>query len=358
METQTDLVTLSHLFDYNLKITDADLAFARSETAENQVVISATVHNDSDKAVRDVRVDFYRRDPQIGGLVWFNSLFVQEPIPGNTYTTVAANYDPWFRPEDIYVNVSASGIVESNELDNWARLLGIGADLELVQTEVRLGQNGAAILRSVIRNNGYSDVYDGALVYTVDSAPQPLAQDTLSVSAGGTITVITPVDLTTLPAGVHAMTATVGLANTTEFTNADNQFAVSLSVLPDLVLAVETMAGHEITQTPVTISATVRNVGAAPSAAAPVRFYSAGVLTNDYLLRSEQVAGVSSDGVQTLAIQLSGPFCQLYAMIDPDNTLDELSKVNNVAAISQPAEDCAQQPGPTNWVYLPTIIRE
>jgi len=357
VETQTDLVTLSHLFDYNLKITDADLSFARSETAENQVMISATVHNDSDKAVRNVRVDFYRRDPQING-VWFDSAFISDPMPGNTHTTVTANYAPWFMPEDIYVTVWASSFVESNELDNQARLLGIGADLELMGTEVAYGQKGTAILRSVIRNNGYSDVYDGALVYTVDSAPQPLAQDTLSVSAGGTITVITPVDLTTLPAGVHAMTATVGLANTTEFTNADNQFAVSLYVLPDLVLAVETMAGHEITQTAVTISATVRNVGAAPSAAVPVRFYSAGVLTNDYLLRSEQVAGVSSDGVQTLAIQLSGPFCQLYAMIDPDNTLDELSKVNNVAAISQPAEDCAQQPGPTNWVYLPTIIRE
>jgi hypothetical protein len=357
VERQTDLVTLSHLFDYNLKITDADLAFARSETAENQVVISATVHNDSDKAVRNVRVDFYRGDPAING-VWFDSAFISDPMPGNTHTTVTANYAPWFMPEDIYVTISASSFVESNELDNRARLLGIGADLELVGTEVAYGPNGTASLRSVIRNNGYSDVYEGALVYTLDGAPQPLAQQSVSVTAGETTTVTTALDLTPLPAGVHPMTATVGLTHTTEFTSADNQIVTSLYVLPDLALAVETVAGHEITQTAVTISATVRNIGAAPSVAVPVRFYSAGVLTNDYLLGSEQLASVSADGVHTLTIQVSGPLCQLYAVIDPDNTLDELSRANNVAAILQPAEDCDPQPAPTQRIYLPAINTE
>jgi hypothetical protein len=351
VETQTDLVTLSHTFLHNLKISDADLAFARSETAENQVVISATVHNDSDRAAHNVVVHFYRGDPASGG-VWFGTGFVPDPMPGNTQTTVAATYTPWFTPpEDIYVVVSASGVVESNELDNQARLLGIGADLELVQLDVTYGQNGGATLRSTIRNNGYSDVYDGALVYSVEGLTEPLAQQTFSVAAGQTTRATLWVDLTLLPPGVYQMAATVGVTHTNEFTRADNQIGATLAVLPDLALALEPPVGSAL-------NVTVRNIGAAPSAAVPVRFYSAGGFAEQHLLHSDQVGQLAPGGTQTLTVQWSDQLCQLYAVIDPDNLLDEQSKANNVAANLQLAEACAPQIVSDYKIYLPSIRSE
>ena len=351
VETQTDLVTLSHTFLHNLKISDADLAFARSETAENQVVISATVHNDSDRAAHNVVVHFYRGDPASGG-VWFGTGFVPDPMPGNTQTTVAATYTPWFTPpEDIYVVVSASGVVESTELDNQARLLGIGADLELVQLDVTYGQNGGATLRSTIRNNGYSDVYDGALVYSVEGLTEPLAQQTFSVAAGQTTRATLWVDLTLLPSGVYPMAATVGVTRTNEFTRADNQIGATLAVLPDLALALEPPVGS-------VLNVTVRNIGAAPSAAVPVRFYSAGGFAEQHLLHSDQVGQLAPGGTQTLTVQWSDQLCQLYAVIDPDNLLDEQSKANNVAANLQLAEACAPQIVSDYKIYLPSIRSE
>ena len=354
VETQTDLVTLSHSFVHNLTITDADLSFARSETVDSQVVISATVHNDSDKAVRNVRLDFYRGDPEINGR-WFNSAFVQDPMPGNSHATVAVDYSPSFMPEDIYVTVSAGGIVESNEQDNKARLVGIGADLEIVQTEVEYGQNRSAILRSVIRNNGYSDVYDGALVYAIEDLPQPLAQESISVLAGAAVTISTPLTLTSLQPGVYVVNASVGLTNTTEFTSADNLRTASLYVLPDLAVSLETIPAGSLNQATVAVSVTVRNVGAAPSGEVPVRFYSAGDFANESQLHTEQVAGLPPSGIYTKNIQLMGPLCRLYVVVDPANQVDELSTANNIAALLQPGEECTPQSGPTHVIHLPVI---
>ncbi|MBI1297784.1 hypothetical protein GC175_22845 [bacterium] len=354
VETQTDLVTLSHTFVHNLAITDADLAFARSEAVDGQVVISATVHNDSDKAVRNVRLDFYRGDPEINGQ-WFNSAFVQNPMPGNSHATVAVSYVPRFTPEDIYVTVSAGGTVESNDQDNKARLLGIGADLEIVQTEVEYTQNRSAIVHSVIRNNGYSDVYDGTLVYAIEGLPQPLAQESISVLADAAVTVATTLDLSGLQPGVYTVNATAGLTNTSEFTSADNLRTASLYVLPDLAVTLETVEGGTLNQATVAVSVTVRNIGAAPSGDVPVHLYSAGDFANGSQIHAEQVAGLPPSGVYTRNIQLVGPLCQIYVVVDPANQVDELSTANNIAALLTPAEACTPQSGPTNVIHLPMI---
>lgn len=354
VETRTDLVTLSHFFVPNLKVTDADLAFARSETVEGQVVISATIHNDSDRAIRNVRVDFYQGDPESSGQ-WISADFLWDPIPGNGEATSTTSFVPGFLPEDFYVIVSAGGIVESDEMDNKARIPGVGADLEVVQTEVVYGQDGRATLRTSIRNNGYSDVYDGLLVYTLRGESQPVAQESLSVSAGKISTVATPVDLTGLPSGVHSLMATAGLTDSSEFTTDDNVAVASLSVLPDLAIGMETLPDNGLGHTTVSISATIHNAGAVLSAPVLLHIYSAGDFSTGSLLHTASIPSLLPRSAHHIAIQVPGPRCQLYLFVDPADTQDEVRRANNIAAILQPTEDCAPPPTPTNAIHLPMI---
>lgn len=354
VETRTDLVTLSHLFVPNLKITDADLAFARSETVAGQVVISATVHNDSDKAVRNVRVNFYRGDPESGGQ-WFDTGYLWDPIPGNSEATVAIHHLPWFLPEDIFAIVSADGIVESNEQDNKAHIPGLGADLELVQTEVLYGADGRATLRSSIRNHGYSDVYDGLLDYTLRGESQPIAQESLSVPAGTAITVSTPVDLTKLGAGVYTLVATARVTNSSEFITDDNQAIAPLYILPDLAVTLEPAPGSSLAQATVGLSVTIRNVGAVPSAPLSLNIYRSGSLSGESLLRTEQIPAIPPGSAHQSLFQVTGPLCQAYVVVDPAGGQDEVSRANNIAALLEPTEACAPPPGPTNAIHLPMV---
>jgi hypothetical protein len=356
IEGQTDLVTLSHEFTRNLTLTDADLVLSDNHPLPGgTVVVSATVHNSGDLALDGVAVGFYDGDPAAGGSL-IGTVTLATPLAGGFTATLTTNYSV---PSNggahrLYaVADPANIIIEADETDNKASMAAFGPDLEIVASAVDYWGGTEVGLQTLIRNIGTSPAPTATLIYYHEALSGTLiVTDTVpTLAASEAITLTTPWNFGGLAAGSYSLVSIVNQIDFTETFTSNNISTLTLDVRPDLMVSPYYVWTTALTETAVSITATVYNVGAVPAQDVLVGFYQSESLDTGALLFTRTIPTLTPGSSVQLSGETSGPLnAGVYVMVDPNWVLTETTRVNNLAAVSAQGEN--------SKVYLPVIMKK
>jgi len=332
VEEQTDLYTLNHSLRSNL--TAESLAVSnQNPNPGSAVVLTATLANRGDRPLQNIDVAF-REDgsafatqtipgPLVAGQVFTVTTYYTVPTTGGA-RSLAVVADP------------NNLIIESDETDNATTLEAFGPDLSLAQAAVEYWGGNDVGLHTFIHNLGtttaptttlafYRDAFTGTLVVT-DTVP--------ALAAGSAVTLTTPWNFDVLPTGAYPLVA-VANHNQDDFpelTTENNAFDFTLDVRPDLMVTPYDLWTSPVTGTNVTLSATVYNVGPITATDVTVAFYRNPTLLDTTLLFTRTLPVLAPDGVALVTGVVSGPLaCGVYVLADPQQTLTEISRANNLA---------------------------
>jgi len=352
-EGQTDLLTLSHVFTRNLTLDSLAISTDHPTPGSN-VIITATLLNSGDLAVSNAGVAFYDGDPSAGGVL-IRNVTLPTTLAGGFTATLATTYTvPLTGGARILYAVAdpANAIPESSEADNTATLAAFGPDLEMANAGVDYWGGTDVGLITLIRNIGTTDAPTATLAFYRDAITGTLvATDTVpSLAAGQSITLTTPWNFGTLGMGTYPLVAIANRTGFTETFTANNAFRLTLDVLPDLAVSPYYLWTTSPTATTVLITATLYNFGPITATNVEVGFYGDDRLSENSPLFTRTVTLLPPAGSATLTGQIAGPVeCTLYAYIDPNHLITELTRSNNLAGISYR--------GLCQRVYLPLILR-
>ena len=159
----------------------------------------------------------------------------------------------------------ANRSVEQDEVDNLARRVALGPDLEVVHAYVEPWSGSLVGVITEVRNTGTTTSPAGTIRIRRDALNGPVVTtDTLpAIEPGESTTVITPWDYTSLAAGTYSLIAEVSYEGLE--TNTDNTgLTFAFDVAPDLMVSADyielTTARATIVRTTV-ITTTVNNMG-------------------------------------------------------------------------------------------------
>ena len=199
-------------------------------------------------------------------------------------------------------------------------------------------------LSALVRNTGTVDARDVVVAF-YDGDPAhggvQIARQTLALLPAATATTVSTVWPGLRGAADKVLFVSVDPDNTiAEFSEADNSTFRVLTVLslPDLAIdpaAVHLTPGFPTLGATVQIAAQVTNLGAQPASDVVVRAFAGDPATGGVQIGTDQRVSVAGGGVAVAPFTwtLSGieTLRTLVIVVDPDNTLEEVSKLNNVA---------------------------
>ena len=212
VEGQTDLMTLSKTFERNLTITNTQLTLSNDQPHAGDVVrLSATISNTGDLPVSPVSVQFFDGNPTSGGTALGTATGTQ-PLAGGTATTFSIDYTVPSNggAREIYAVVDPTAVItESNEADNTAWLRAFGPDLTVTTTEVEPWTGTLVGLTSVLQNNGTTAAPPSTLTYLRETTTGSVlvSEPVPALAVGEVITLTTPFDYGSLPAGDYTTLA-------------------------------------------------------------------------------------------------------------------------------------------------------
>lgn len=354
VEGQTDLMTLSKAFARNLTITDQQLSISNEHPSAGAVVrLSATVTNTGDLPLSSLGVQFFDGNPASGGTSIGTAILPNQLAAGYT-ATLAIDYivpgDGGAR--EIYAIADPSGSIgEINETDNVARQAAFGPNLEVVYAEAEPWAGSTVGLRSIIRNTGTTTSPPSTLTYLRESAAgATLATEPVpAIAAGDVITLTTPFDYGSLSAGSYTLLASVNRNDFVETFKENNVYTTTLAVQPDLLVPADDVILTSSTGSASVITATIYNNGSITATNATIGVYRRGTLDQAALLFTRSLPDLPPGGSAVITGTVNGQFgCGLFVAANPDQTLAEMTYVNNLASAITAGGYCA------NFVYTPT----
>ena len=207
-------------------------------------------------------------------------------------------------------------------------------------------------LSALVRNTGTVDARDVVVAF-YDGDPAhggvQIARQTLALLPAATATAVSTVWPGLPGAADKVIFVSVDPDNTiAEFSEADNSTFRVLTVLslPDLAIdpaAIRLTPGFPTRGATVQIEAQITNLGAQAASDVVVRAFAGDPATGGVQIGTDQRVSVAGGGVAVAPFTwtLSGTetIRTLVIVVDPDNTLDEASKLNNVAQKRLAAQD-------------------
>jgi PKD repeat protein len=337
-EDQTDLMTLAHVFNRNLTLHDGDLAVSDAYPAPGDtVVLSATVGNSGDLALDDVSVTFYRGNPTTGGTL-IAAPTLSRPLAAGFTETLTTSYTlpvSGTVPPIYALADPANAISEVNESDNTTNLEAFGPDLEISDAGVDYWGGKDVGLKTAIRNLGASAAPTSTVGFYRDALTGTLiATDTVpTLAAGEGVTLTTPWNFGALSEGVYPLVAIVNRDDFTETVAINNVYTFTLDVRSDLMVNPNYLWTTPLTATEHHITVTVFNVGPVTATDVSVAFYRNPVLLDTTLLFTRTLPELGPAQTAVITQSLLNPVsCGVYVLVDPNNTLTETTRTNNLAS--------------------------
>ena len=342
VEGETDVYTLKHSLRAN--VAAESLALADEYPAPGStVLLTATLANRGDRPLQDVGVAF-REDGSA-----FVTQTVSGPLVAGQVVTVTALYTTAagggarqlafvVDPDDL--------IVESDETDNRVELAAFGPDLEIAWATIEYWGGNQVGLATHIHNLGTTAAPTTTLAFYRDALTGTLAvTDTVpALDAGALVTLTTPWDLGALPEGAYPLVAVVNhnQADFGETVTANNSFTVTLDVYPDLLVSAYDVWTTPLTGPAVALTATVHNVGPITATDVTVAFYRNPALLETTLLLTQTLPLLAPNDAAAVSGVVSGPLaCGVYVLADPQQTLTETTRANNLAGVLAAESVCA-----------------
>lgn len=338
VEGQTDLMVLAHTFGKNVSLTDLNISDEHPAPGAT-VVLSATLKNTGDQALDGTTVNFYDGDPSAGGALIGSAQWPTPLVAGATATlTTTYNVPTTGGARLLYAVADPAGTVtESDESDNKASRAAFGPDLEIAAAKVDYWGDRNVGLITQIRNHGtvaspattlrfYQDTITGTLV-TSDNVPALLA--------GQAITLTTPWNYGSLGAGTHRLVAIVNLSDFQEIFSDNNSRDLKLDNRADLMVSSAYLWTTSRTEPTVAITTTVFNTGPVEAHDVTVGFYRDERLDYRSLIFTRTLTLMPAGGAIQVNGTASGPLpCGVYVVVDPEQRLNEVSREDNLAAIT------------------------
>jgi len=353
----TRIVVVERATQRNLRIEDASFTITPPNPSAGELITFQLVVSNTGDFAEPLTVNFYDGNPQEGGQLF--GIETLPPLPAGITTTVELDYrvPATGGARTFYALVDpANRSVEQNEVDNLARRVALGPDLEVVHAYTEPWSGSQVGVITEVRNTGTTTSPAGTIRIRRDALNGPVvATDTLpAIEPGRSATVITPWDYISLAAGTYSLIAQVSYEGLE--TNTDNNgLAFAFDVAPDLMVSADyielTTARDTIVRTTV-ITTTVTNMGSVPA-------------SNVAVLLSEGTTHNFGSPLATRTIPLIGPgetvevkltlfqplSCGLYVQVNPELALLETTYANNTALLGGANGYCAER------IFLPLIRR-
>ena len=210
-------------------------------------------------------------------------------------------------------------------------------DLEISDGTVDYWGGSQAGLRTVIRNIGTTNAPTSTLVFYRNAVTGTVATtDTVpALAVGQAITLTTPWDFGALDSGSYPIVAVVNQHDFTETFTANNLYTITLQALPDVAISPYYLWTTSPTATQVVVTATLFNFGPITATDVAVGFYRDNQLANGVTYFTRTISVLSPASTVVLTGQMNAPLdCSLFVFADPDDTLPETTRSNNLASIS------------------------
>lgn len=231
------------------------------------------------------------------------------------------------------------------------RRIAFGPDLEIVYAEAEPWSGSNVGLRSIIRNTGTTASPPTVLSYLRENtAGAVLTTEAVpALLVGEAITLTTPFDYGSLPAGSYTLLASVNRSDFAETFKENNTYTTTLAVQPDLLVPADDVLLTPSADSSSVIVATIYNNGSITATNAQVGVYRRGTLDQPALLFTRTLPDLPPGGSTVITGAVDGQFgCGLFVAANPDQTLAEMTYVNNLASVATEGGYCA------NFVYTPT----
>lgn len=353
----TRIVVLERATQRNLRIEDSTFTILPPNPSVGDLITFQLVVSNTGDFAEPLTVNFYDGNPQEGGqLLGVETL---PPLPAGITTTVELDYrvPATGGARTFFALVDpANRSVEQDEVDNLARRVALGPDLEVVHAYVEPWSGSLVGVITEVRNTGTTTSPAGTIRIRRDALNGPVVTtDTLpAIEPGESTTVITPWDYTSLAAGTYSLIAEVSYEGLE--TNTDNNgLTFAFDVAPDLMVSADyielTTARDTIVRTTV-ITTTVTNMGSVPASNVVV-LLSEGTTQNFGSPLATRTIPLIEPG-ETVEVKLTlfrSLSCGLYVQVNPELALLETTYANNTALLAGANGYCAER------ISLPLIRR-
>jgi len=341
----TDLYVLHYTPETDLTVSDLALPqYFENPWPGDGVDVAITVQNAGAWGVLSPTVALYDGDPALDGtLVATHTL--AGPLPGGASAEVRIRWTvpvTPVQPHTLYAVVDPdNAIAESNEANNVLTLTTVTPDVAVASVKTYYYDQHNVVPLAVIANNGpvtatnvlvefRAEAITGTVEYTAVIAELP-PQDLVAIT--------TTWNVAGWEVGEYTYYAVVDSEDTIfEVNEEDNWDYFPVKVLPDLVIYSGDVQAN-LTESGGPVTVTLRNWGTADAVDVPVVLYEGPIITpSATALYTWTVASlpVDSDGDVQLVTTLAHRPNRLFAIADPQHTLAEISRHNNVALLNQP----------------------
>ncbi|MEM4724230.1 MAG: CARDB domain-containing protein, partial [Candidatus Hadarchaeum sp.] len=344
VEGQTDLDTLSHQFIQDLAVGPLIISDDHPQPGAS-VTVSATITNIGTLALTGVQIAFYDGDPDRGGTM-IGVASTSGILAAGYTTTLTTTYTiPTIGGQRQLVAIADphDQIAEADETNNRTSLFAFGPDLELAGVDVDYWGGSSVGLISVIRNAGTTASPATTIAYHWEAITGTLSVTDVvpSLLAGEAITLTTPWDYGTLTQGSYALMAVVNerQQDFAETFTANNEGPVALKVLPDLTVNPLYMWTELLPTGRMVITATVYNFGNVTTAPSEVAFYVDEALNDASRIQVVPLPALDPASSITVVAVWDAPTPgehTLYAAVNPNRTLNEITWSNNLASTKSP----------------------
>jgi len=361
---QTDLLTLSHAFVKDLTLHDTDLALSNDHPAPDQsVVVSATVHNTGDLPLDDVAVGFYDGDPVAGGAL-IGTDILTTTLAGGFTATLTMPYTPPATggAHTIYaVADPVNSLHKADKTDTTARITAFGPDLRVLDAAVDPWGGSAVGLETLIRNIGTSVAPTSTLSFYADAVTGTLeVTDTVpTLAPGQVVTLTTPWDYGTLPAGTHQLVAAVDRSAFPGASTGVSVYTATLTVAPDLSVNPYELSASSLPGGRVAITATVHNIGSVTSPPTDIAVYVDTPFSDTTTVATGTLPSLTPAGTTTFTATWDNPTPgdhTFYVAVDQARTTMETSYADKLASVvfSPTIDGLAGTPTATSGAGTPT----
>jgi hypothetical protein len=332
----TDLHLLQYTPDSDLTISELCLPYRPNPEPGETVLIRADIVNSGDWAVENPSIAFYDGDPANGGLLIDTYNHVGFVSAGET---ISAEIQ-WTIPEEtstsktIYAIVDPNDLVlESDETNNQLILTTILPDLIVSSASSNYYDQHTVVPAAVIYNNGKlaaenvlvefrEGAVDGTVIY---SEVIPI------IEKEGFVAVSTEISVEGWEKGAYEYYVTIdsgdSILEVDEENNTDNYI---IEVLPDLVIYAGDISAT-LSETGGPVEVTIRNWGTSDATNIMVSLYEGpDIDLTRTPIYTWNAASLSVDEIVTLSTTIDYLPDHLFAVIDPDNVIEELEEKNNV----------------------------
>ena len=350
---QSDLYVLRHTFGPDLALAASDVAVTPANPAPGSTArLTATLHNDGDRAVVNPQVRFYRGDPHAGGTV-IGTATASLTLAGGMTATLGVN---WAVPSSggpfaLYAVADPDGAVaEWSESNNEAYIYAAVPDLAVADVQVGYGAGQNITLTARISNTGVVAASNVPLAFRLDDAETgtAVAQTTVGTIGAGTQAQAQVVwNAAAVATGWHRVYAVVDPGDAIVEANETNNVGwAGAGVLPDLALystAVVTGINADGSQA---VSLWVFNQGQRGASGVPVGLYNRLPISGTAPLASA-VLSIPASEHRVANLNLGGYRSGFYAGVDVNQQVEDRDLSNNVLRVGEVPR----------LIYLPLVLR-